>query len=125
MPTLLYGSENWYLTEALLVRLEFFLVEIGRRILKIPVYYSSRAVTLVLKWLSMACRVLQRKLTFLGTLRDGHNYVGQELLSRLLQDSTPMQLIKNCEFLEDSVGVCGVTKEMLNGSMSAREVKAL
>ena len=99
MPTLLYGSENWYLTEALLDRLECFQVEIGRRILKIPVYYSSRAARLVLQWPSMACRVLQRKLTFLGRLRDGHGYVGQELLSWLLQESTPTQLIENCEFL--------------------------
>ena len=51
--------------------------------------------------------------------------MGQELLSRLLQESTPTQLIENCKFLEDSVGVCGFTKAVLNGSILAREVKAI
>ena len=62
---------------------------------------------------------------FLGRLRDGHGYVGQELLSRLLEQSAPTQLMENCEFLEDSVGVCGLTKDVLNGSILARVVKAI
>ena len=121
----IYGSENWYVTEALLDRLECFQVEIGRRILKFLVSHSSMAVRLALQWPSMACRVLQKKLTFLGRLRDGHSYVGQELLSRLLQESTSTHLIENCKFLEDSVGVCGLTKEVLKGSILAREVKTI
>ena len=125
MPTLLYGSENWYLTEALLDRLECFQVDFGRRILKFPVSHSSRAVRVALQWPSVAFRVLQRKLTFLRRLRDGHGYVHQELLSWLLRESASTQLIKNCHFLEDSVGVCGLTKEVLNGSISAQEVKAI
>ena len=41
---LLYSCENWFLTKPLLDMLESFQAEIGRRILTLPRFYSSRAV---------------------------------------------------------------------------------
>ena len=57
-------------------------------------------------------RVFRR--TWSGGLVTVRTTYGVTLPSRLLQESTPTQLIENCEFLEDSVELCGVTKEMLN-----------
>lgn len=41
MPILLYGSENWILTEQTIARLEIFQSQMGKRILKIPKHYAS------------------------------------------------------------------------------------
>lgn len=38
MPLLLYGSENWIMTEALFVKLEAFQGELVKRVLKWPRY---------------------------------------------------------------------------------------
>ena len=40
MPVCLYGSENWLLTDPLLLTLEHFQAEIGKRILNLPKCYA-------------------------------------------------------------------------------------
>ena len=41
MPVLLYGSENWILTDALVDKLEAFQAELVKRILKWPKHLSN------------------------------------------------------------------------------------
>ena len=41
IPILLYGSENWILTDPLVDQLEAFHGEIGRRILKLSKFHST------------------------------------------------------------------------------------
>ena len=46
LPILLYGSQNWFITESLLGKLEAFQNEIGQRIIRLPSCHSGRAVRL-------------------------------------------------------------------------------
>ena len=64
LPVLMYGSENWYVTDSLMAKLEAFQEEIGRRILRLPRHHSGRGVRLALEWPSMVARVLQRKVLY-------------------------------------------------------------
>ena len=43
MPVLLYGSENWVLTDVLMERLEAFQAELVKRVLKWPKHHSNTA----------------------------------------------------------------------------------
>ena len=64
----LYGSENWILTDALIRRLEAFLV---KRVLKWPKHHSNTAAVAALDVPTMKCRVLERKLGFLMRVMAG------------------------------------------------------
>ena len=95
IPILLYGSENWFLTEPLLRKL--VQEEIGRRILRLTRFHSGRAVRLALSWPSMASRLLQRKLLFLQRVMSTARIVSHQLLHGLLSSpTTPIQLIDGC-----------------------------
>ncbi len=65
VPILLYGCENWILTDSQLDRLEAFQGEIGKRILKLPRFHSSLATRIALKLPSVAARILAQKLSLL------------------------------------------------------------
>lgn len=48
-PTLLYGAENWILSDSTLALLETFQAEIGRRILKVSKYHSKISTNIGLR----------------------------------------------------------------------------
>ena len=50
IPVLMYGSESWILNLTLLVKLESFQAELGKRILKLPKYTSNTIPLLALNW---------------------------------------------------------------------------
>ena len=54
IPILLHGCETWLLDSSTLNLLERFQGEIGRRILRLPKFYSGRAVRIGLHWPSMS-----------------------------------------------------------------------
>ena len=64
LPILLYGCENWVLTEDMLLALEKFQGEIGRRILKLSKFHSILAMPVALQWLSLRARILVRKVFY-------------------------------------------------------------
>ena len=68
LPILLYGSDNWILTEQLLMTLEKFQAEIGRRILRLSKSHSDVSVLIGLHWPRIRVHVLLRKLAFLVKL---------------------------------------------------------
>ena len=68
IPILLYGCETWLLDSSSLKLLNRFQGEIGRRILRLPRFYSTKAVRIGLHWPSMSTRILLRKLKFLCKL---------------------------------------------------------
>ena len=106
IPVLLYGSENWFLTDALLQKLESFQAEIGRRILTLSTFHSARAVRLALDWPSVASRVLERKLLFLLRMCSNKNVISHHFLTKLnCSDSSasPLQLLEGCVFLESHI----------------------
>ena len=58
MPILMYGCENWIVSEELLRQLESFQEEMGKRILGVPRCASNTAVGMVMGWPSIQARVL-------------------------------------------------------------------
>ena len=50
VPTLLHGCKNWILTEEVLLTLESFQEEVGRRILKLSRFHFALAVRVLLQW---------------------------------------------------------------------------
>ena len=65
VPILLYGSENWIMTESLMKRLEGFQGELAKRILIWPKHHSNTAAIVALQLPTVRCRILLRKLAFL------------------------------------------------------------
>ena len=65
LPILLYGCENWVMTQALVERLESFQGELAKRILKWPKHHSNTAACVTVGLQSVRSRVLERKLRFL------------------------------------------------------------
>ena len=78
VPTLLYGCKNWILTEDMLLTLESFQEEIGRRILKLSGFHSGLAVRVLLQWPSVKTRVLMRKLIVLKRVVSGDDVVSSQ-----------------------------------------------
>ena len=104
VPVLLFGSENWYLTESLLDKLESFQAEIGRRILKLPRHHSGRATRLTLEWPSMTARILQRKLLFIQRASTNEESLGHLFLTHLMGDTpseVPLQIVEGSQFGEE------------------------
>ena len=69
MPVLLFGCENWILTEAFVHKQKSFLSWMTKRALKWPQHFSA---LVALGMESMKSRILNWKLTFLLCLLSGH-----------------------------------------------------
>ena len=65
LPVLMYGSESWVLNTTLLLTLESFQAEVGKRILRLPKFTSNNIPLLALNWTSMCAKILCSKLSFL------------------------------------------------------------
>ena len=104
-PILLYGCETWLLDSTCLKALESFQCEIGRRILRLPKFYSNNAVRIGLHWPSVATRILLRKLMFLSKLlcstRDSLS--SRVFTSLAMNDIYEISIIQQCKMLESSL----------------------
>ena len=65
IPVLLFGCENWILTESLVKQLECFQGELAKRVLRWPKHHSNTAAVVVLGLPSVRYLVLMRKIGFL------------------------------------------------------------
>ena len=65
IPILMYGSENWILTERLIDKLEAFQGELVKRVLKWPKNHSKTAAITALEMPTMRSRLLVKRLGFL------------------------------------------------------------
>ena len=105
MPILLYGCENWIVSEKLLRQLESFQGEMGKRILGLPRCTSNTAVGIVLGWPSVHARILVRKLCFLKRLVSGDgSKLGSRMLRSLADDTETVSLVRECRELEEAFG---------------------
>ena len=124
MPVLLYGSENWVLTDVLMERLEAFQAELVKRVLKWPKHHSNTAAIVVLDVPTMKCRVLMRKLGFLRRVMagDSDGLSGSVMLA-LCDDADSICLVRECRELEERFGT-HFTNVILNKSAcSFKEMK--
>ena len=97
MPVLLYGCENWIMTEVLWERLEAFQGELAKRILKWPKHHSNTAAATTLEVSTMRCRMLIRKLSFLQLVMNSNSasLSGTALLA-LSDDTASICLVREC-----------------------------
>ena len=95
----LYGCENWLLTEPLLLTLEAFQAEIGKRILNLPKHHSNLIPLIALRWPTMRYRILTRKLSFLHRLMKSQQ---STISAKVFKHQIPGPLIiDQCKFLEE------------------------
>ena len=121
IPVLLFGCENWVLTDSMLHQLESFQGEIGRRILKLTRHHSTLSTRLALRWSSVTVRVLISKLSLLSKLSERGDSIGGQIFSGLPQES--LKLVRECRYLEEKLSCQGCTDAMLSSQSSRREMK--
>ena len=121
IPVLLFGCENWVLTDSMLHQLESFQGEIGRRILKLTRHHSTLSTRLALRWPSVTARVLISKLSLLSKLSERGDSLGGQIFSSLPQES--LKLVRECRYLEEKLSCQGCTDALLSSQSSRREMK--
>lgn len=110
----MYGCETWLLDSGCLQKLEKFQHELGRRILRLPKFYSGDAVRIGLHWPSMATRILTRKLLFLSKLLSTQHakaIISRVFTSLAIDNIYDTSIIQQCRMLEshtrtDCIGTC-------------------
>ena len=105
MPILLFGSENWIISDSLLYKLERFLGELSKRALKWPKHLSNTCAVVTLDMETIRCRILCQKLNFLRKLlEDGATGIGAAAFRSLCDDVESLCLVKECRDLETYYG---------------------
>ena len=125
MPVLLYGCENWVLTDALLRKLACFLGWATKRALKWPVQYSNTAALVCLGIESIKARILTKKLAFLKHLLSEESVgVGSTTMHSLLDDPDSICIVKECRELEACFAT-QFTEQLLSNAdgVSVRSIK--
>ena len=124
LPILLCGCENWVLTEDILLALEKFQGEIGRRILKLSKLHSTLAVRVALQWPSLHARILVRKLFFLKRVVDGSDGVSSEVFKAIaMVNVNSIQLVKECRYLEEYFHTNFTSNILQNNEVCKKELK--
>ena len=117
LPILLYGCENWVLTQTLIDRLEAFQGEIVKRMLKWPRHHSNTAACVTVRLQSVKNRMLARKLRFLQrVLQAEERSASGKVCLALCDDVMSMSVVKECRELEELCGVA-VTEKLVNGDI--------
>ena len=110
IPTLLFGCENWVLTDSVLHRLESFQGEIGCQILNLSRYHSTLSSWLGLRWPSTTARILISKLSLLAKLSEGEDSIDSRIFSSLPKES--VRLVQECCYLEEKLSCQGCTNSL-------------
>ena len=123
IPTLLYGCENWVLSDANITILEAFQGEISRRILRLSKSHSLLSTRIALQLQSIASRILSHKLSLLHRVSIGSESIGQKVYSELtLNGPQRLSLVEDCLSLKCKVGCNGVTQDFLDGNSASAEI---
>ena len=98
----MYRAETWSLNTSLLLKLESFQAEIGKRVLKLPRFTANNVPLMALGWPSMRCRCLCAKLFLLHTVSSRNiDTLSSEVYKTLSTlDVESISLVKQCHFLE-------------------------
>ena len=108
LPVLLYGSDTWLLDSSSIDALERFQYEIGRKILRLPHFFSGTVTRLCLELPSIASLILLRKLLFLSKLltKDSSSHVSSRILSAgIITDPLNVSIIQQCKMLESRLQI--------------------
>ena len=125
LPVLMYGSESWVLNTTLLLTLESFQAEVGKRILRLPKFTSNNIPLLVLNWPSMCARILCSKLSFLYKVcHDQRASLSSQVFNSFsATDVMSMILVKQCQFLESKLGTEFTGEVLYQPHLSLRDLK--
>ena len=98
---------TWLLNSTTLLLLDQFQNEIGRRILKLQKNASGKVTRLCLNFKSMACRILLRKLSFLGKLLESRQRTISSAIftSATISDPSEVSIVQQCKMLESRLSV--------------------
>ena len=95
MPVLMYGSENWILTERCIDLLVSFLGEIAKRVLKWPKHFSNSAALLMTGLEGMYSSLLTQKLGFLRWhLVEEASGIGTLVVTSMLDDPDSLCIVQ-------------------------------
>ena len=102
LPILLYGIENWCLTQNSIQMLDSFLGELSKRLLRLPRWYSNTPASIVVGLMSARALCLTRKLNFLRKISiDGYSETMSSRTFRCLSDDLDsICLIRECRDLD-------------------------
>ena len=102
LPILLYGIENWCLTQNSIQMLDSFLGELSKRLLRLPRWYSNTPASIVVVLMSARALCLTRKLNFLRKISiDGYSETMSSRTLRCLSDDLDsICLIRECRDLD-------------------------
>ena len=116
LPILLYGCENWILTDSLVATLEKFQAEIGRCILRLSKFHSELCVIIALRWPRIRVCILLRKLSFLVKLLQSTNGKLSSCVFHTLatEGVSKISLIEQCQQLESEFGTSFLAKCLNN-----------
>ena len=124
VPILLYGCENWILTDSQLDHLEDFQGEIGRRILKLSRSHSTLSTRIALKWPLVSARILIRKLSLFFKVCSGGESIGCHFYTSLAAvDPQSLRLIQERQSLENKLNCHGMTDLILMENGDQRAIK--
>ena len=107
LPILLYGCETWLLDSSTIQLLERFQLEIGRRILKLPKWFSGTVIRICLSLPSIVYRIFLCKIKYLSKLLvgDSKSISSRVFVSATIADPLDVSLIQQCKMLESIIGV--------------------
>ena len=124
MPVLLFGSENWILTDQLMERLEGFQGELAKRVLRWPQHHSNTAAITTLDVRSMKSRMLVLKLDFLRRLLGSDlSKLGGRAIEAFSDDIESLCLVKECRELEEVFGLHLTDSLLERCPLTRREVR--
>ena len=98
----MYGAEAWCINASLLLKLESFQSEIGKKILRLPKFSANQVPLLALNWPTMRCHCLSAKLSFLYKIHSSEqSTLSTEVFNSLTFPSIESTLLINqCCLLE-------------------------
>ena len=126
IPVLLYGCENWILTDQLLHQLKSFQAETGCRMLLLSRFHSGLSTRLALKWPCVATRILIKKLSLLSRVKkssEENQSIGGCIFSFLTSHGHTLKLVNKCRSLEGKLKSHGHTDALLNGQSTLKDIK--
>ena len=111
LPILLYGAENWCLSQNSIQVLDSFLGELSKRLLKLPQWYSNTPACIAAGQRSARALCLTRKLNFLQKIlaKDTNEAVSAQTLASLSDDINSTCLVRECIY----IGTWSITLEQI------------
>ena len=101
LPILLYGVENWIMSDESIEKLERFQGEMAKRILQLPKWYSNKVACTALGWNSIHSLCTIRKLRFLLRAKTNEESICYRTFSALVDDIEGLCLVRECRELEE------------------------